>query len=140
MNGKKWKFEIIIGAILVATIIFIFTIVFKPSSSISVLYVIPVLMTLFHPGRFISAAATVLGTLFTLASLVYYKLSVQAIMDTTIAASGIWIAFYFIIKYKTQMLYIVKNILRIPNLVPWAKAWSCMLKRKMAVIYRLKSV
>ncbi|MBK9424349.1 MAG: PAS domain S-box protein [Bacteroidetes bacterium] len=134
MNGKKWKFEIIIGAILVATIIFIFTIVFKPSSSISVLYVIPVLMTLFHPGRFISAAATVLGTLFTLASLVYYKLSVQAIMDTTIAASGIWIAFYFIIKYKTQMLSDSKNRERLRALFDYATEGIIIASQKGQIV------
>ncbi|MBL7915831.1 MAG: PAS domain S-box protein [Bacteroidia bacterium] len=134
MKGRKWKIEIIIGALLVAATIFTFTVLFNISSSIAVLYVIPVLMTLFHPGRFISAAATVLGTLFTLATLFYFKFSVAAIMDTTIAAGGIWIAFYFIIKYKTQMLSDSKNRERLHALFDYATEGIIIASQKGQIV------
>ncbi len=112
--------ELFIGVIVLAALVFFADLIIPTEATITVLYVAPVLLTLFQPERkiiiFIAAGCTFL----TLISFLLSSGNETRIVNLVISIIGIWIAVYFIIKFKVQAYDESKNKERLKALFEFA--------------------
>ncbi|HEX5002140.1 MAG TPA: PAS domain S-box protein [Bacteroidia bacterium] len=105
MPVSKWKTEFTALTMLIAAVVFVTDLTTPPPVAISLLYVALVLLTLFHPQKSISFMVAVSVTLFSLVALMLVpagEIDAIVITNQIIAISGIWVAFLFILRYKTR--------------------------------------
>ncbi len=101
MDRKYPRRGIIPGIIIAAVLVFLADFVVQ-DVSFSVLLVAPVLMTLFYPGRNIVIATALCCTVLALVSGLVFLGEKFNYINLTIAIIGIWLAFYFVLKFKAH--------------------------------------
>jgi len=103
MTSSKGKNIPLLGMIILSVpVIFIIDLYFSKSATVAVLYVAPMLLTLFHPER-----RVIIYTAFTCSVLTFLSFFATGpepakVLNLLISISGIWLAFYFILKYKSS--------------------------------------
>jgi len=100
--------------------IFIAGLYTEPSVMISVLFVAPLLMTLFHPGRKMTVIVSAVVTVLVLVLWMLKGMETSYIYNLVISVAGIWTAFYFILHFKNSVISESKNRERLKALFEYA--------------------
>src|SRR5688572_1529816 len=120
MTNKIKGTGVIAGIFMLAAIVFTADLLVTQDAAITVLYVAPVLLTLFYPGSRIIIYVSVCCTMLTLITYFISSWSPVNALNLVISITGIWSAFYFIMKFKAQELDDVKNRERLNALFEFA--------------------
>ncbi len=111
----------LITAITITTLaVFTLGLYAEPYVMVPVLFVAPVLMTLFHSGRKMTVVVSAIVTLLTLVLWSLNGLVVNYIYNLIISVTGIWTAFYFILRFKGSVISESKNRERLKALFEYA--------------------
>jgi len=120
MSNEHKRPELLIGVIVLTALVFAADLIIKMDASIPVLYVAPVLLTLFHPGRKTTSYVAACCTILTIVSFVLSGHGLSHMLNLVVSITGIWTGFYFIIKYKAQGIDDSKNRERLNALFEYA--------------------
>lgn len=106
----------------------------KDATAIPVFYVIPVLTTLFYPGRKITVYISVVATTVLIAGFLNTPQDSIHTLNHLIAIAGLWIGFLFIIIYKNHALSESKNKERLKAMFEYATEGILIADKKGEII------
>ncbi len=121
-KNKRDKVDsaILVGTILFILTIYIFDYLLPDPISISSLYVVSVLLTLFLRGKKITFYIAILATLTSLAGFLISSQSTSIFLNLLVSSIGIWTGLIFVVKYKNHTLSDLKNKERLRALFEYA--------------------
>lgn len=120
MKASKWAQGVVAGTVITAFLIFVALLSEKVPDTIQVLYVLPVLITLFHPSRKLTIYAALLTVVLIWISFFIIPVEASRLFNASIATAGIGIAWYFISIFKSRALTDTKNKERLRALFEYA--------------------
>lgn len=120
MKASKWAQGVVAGTVITAFLIFVALLSEKVPDTIQVLYVLPVLITLFHPSRKLTIYAAILTVVLIWISFFNIPAETSRLFNAAIATVGIGIAWYFISIFKSRALADTKNKERLRALFEYA--------------------
>jgi PAS domain S-box-containing protein len=134
MNLPFRNIPVITGVILLAALVYLADF-FKPAdAAIAVLYVIPMLLTLFHPGRKISVLTAIGCIMLTVANFLLSEMSTIHVLNVLISVTGLLTALFFILEYKTRSYTDVRNRERLRALFDHATEGIIIASRKGEIL------
>lgn len=111
----------LISAIVVSSgIVFFIGWYFPSHINFSILFVAPLLMTLFNKGKKLTLIVSIVATLLTILLFLLNGADIQYIYNVLISITGIWAAMYFIQRFKGSQLSESKNRERLNALFEYA--------------------
>ena len=120
MKASKWAQGVVAGTVIAAFLIFVALLSEKVPDTIQVLYVLPVLITLFHPSRKLTIYAAVLTVVLIWISFFSIPADMSRLFNAAIATAGIGFAWYFISIFKSRAIADTKNKERLRALFEYA--------------------
>lgn len=114
--------------------IFISNYFVKGATTIPVLYVLPVLITLFYPGRKVTIYVSVAASLFLITGFLFSPKDAIYIINHLVSFTGVWTGFAFIIGYKNHALSESKNKERLRAMFEYATEGILIANKKGEII------
>ena len=90
-------------------VIFFADLYFKVQAAIPVLFVAPILLTLFHLSKIYTIYVAAICSALTIALFFISGFETSTVVNFLISITGIWVAFYFILRFKNASFSEAKN-------------------------------
>jgi len=127
------KLVVLVSMVLLAAI-FVSNYFIKSATTIPVLYVLPVLITLFYPGRKVTVYVSVTGTIFLISGFLISPKESIYLINHLVSFAGVWLGFAFIIGYKNHALSESKNKERLRAMFEYATEGILIANKKGEII------
>ncbi|HMT29174.1 MAG TPA: PAS domain S-box protein, partial [Bacteroidia bacterium] len=134
MSGFKNNWSVILGSIILLVLIFLADFLTKGTTSIPVLYVLPVLITVFYTGRRLTLYNSLLATLLCITGYSLTGFQNNNVINLFIAITGIWVGFIFIVGYKNHALAESKSKERLTALFDYATEGILIANKKGEIV------
>lgn len=126
--------RILTGTIIFIVLLFLADYLLPEPISISVLYVVAVLLTLFLKGKKVTAYIAILSTFAAIGGFLFSNFSPSDLLNLLVSVAGLWTGFVFVIKYKNHTMSDAKNRERLRALFDFATEGIMIANRKGEIV------
>ncbi len=134
LNLSNIKTTVILVSLVMLALIFASNYYIQSATTIPVLYVVPIFLTLFYPGRKITIYISIIAELLLIAGFLISPKETAYVINHLVSFTGIGIGFAFIIAYKNHALTESKNKERLRAMFEYATEGILIANKKGEII------